>query len=171
MTDVQTPAVIVAGPDGVVRSANRAARNLIGSDGVGVHCWGFVGCLAESQGLPCQTGCVGRLLRAGAERARHTRFSLGDLWYRLTCIPVGDAVVASITADASEFRERWERLTPRERQVLDLIAEGQSSAEIADALGVRATTVRAHVEHMRDRFGVATRAALVARCLRLGLIG
>lgn len=58
-----------------------------------------------------------------------------------------------------------ERLTPRERQVLSRIATGETNAEIAQALGMREATVKAHVSRIFDTLGVANRvaAAMLAR--------
>lgn len=71
-------------------------------------------------------------------------------------------------ADGRAGRE--ERLTAREREVLALVADGFTTAEIGSALGLSSSTVRAHVAHMRNRLGAPTRAALVARAMRAGLL-
>ncbi len=57
-------------------------------------------------------------------------------------------------------------LTPREREVLNLVSQGMNSKEIARRLSISEATVRAHVEHMRVRTGASTRAALVALYLQ-----
>jgi len=56
------------------------------------------------------------------------------------------------------------RLTPREREVLDLIAEGMTNKEIARKLGIGPGTVKAHVEKLIAKLGVAdrTQAAVFA---------
>lgn len=51
-------------------------------------------------------------------------------------------------------------LTERQRQVVDLIAEGLTNAEIAQILGVSVRTVDAHVEHVRHKLGVRSRAQM-----------
>ncbi len=75
-----------------------------------------------------------------------------------------------IALDATAPREAWEHITRREREVLTLIAAGHNTADIAAELGVTPATIRAHVEHMRDRLDVPTRAALVARAIRVGFL-
>lgn len=57
------------------------------------------------------------------------------------------------------------RLTPRELDVLRLVAEGRSNADIAQRLFVSVGTVRKHIEHIFDRTGVRTRAKAVALVL------
>jgi DNA-binding CsgD family transcriptional regulator len=61
-------------------------------------------------------------------------------------------------------------LTARELEVLQLAARGSSGPEIARRLGVGATTVKTHFEHVYGKLGVGDRASAVASGLRLGLI-
>ena len=53
-------------------------------------------------------------------------------------------------------------LTAREWQVLELVAQGASNAQVAAALVTSVATVRKHMEHIFDRSGVRTRSAAVA---------
>jgi DNA-binding CsgD family transcriptional regulator len=62
-------------------------------------------------------------------------------------------------------------VTPRELEVLELIAEGESTAEIARALWITEDTVRTHVKRMLVRLGARTRAHAVAIAFREGLWG
>lgn len=57
-----------------------------------------------------------------------------------------------------------ERLTPREREVLDAIASGRTNKEIARSLGISPGTVKTHVERLIGKLGVRdrTQAAIVA---------
>lgn len=54
-------------------------------------------------------------------------------------------------------------LTPREREVLQHIIYGLTTPEIAREMGVEKNTVSTHVRNMFTKFGVRTRAHLVAR--------
>ncbi|WP_171166940.1 response regulator transcription factor [Streptomyces sp. I05A-00742] len=67
-------------------------------------------------------------------------------------------------------RARVERLTPRETDVLALLGGGASNAEIATALGMRESTVKAHVSRILAALEVGNRvqAALCARDAGLG---
>jgi DNA-binding CsgD family transcriptional regulator len=60
--------------------------------------------------------------------------------------------------------------TPREREVLDLIADGLSNKLIADRLGISEHTAKFHVRSLMDKLGADTRADLVARAARRGLL-
>jgi DNA-binding CsgD family transcriptional regulator len=57
------------------------------------------------------------------------------------------------------------RLTPREQQVLEWLAEGKTNAEIAQILVTAPGTVRKHLEHIYAKLGVHTRTAAAA-CVR-----
>ena len=61
------------------------------------------------------------------------------------------------------------RLTPRELDVLELVAAGFSTAEIARVLWITEDTVRTHVKRTLARLGARTRAHAVAIAFREGL--
>jgi NarL family two-component system response regulator LiaR len=77
------------------------------------------------------------------------------------------AVAARLVAAIAENRTpgaQLERLTRREREVLEQIAHGRSNKRIALELGISEKTVKAHVGHLLSKLGVAdrTQAALLA---------
>ena len=61
-------------------------------------------------------------------------------------------------------------LSPREREIVELIARGRSGDEIADQLGISPATVRTHVARAKTKLGARNRAQLVAKALGHGLI-
>ena len=62
-------------------------------------------------------------------------------------------------------------LSSRAREIVDLIARGQSNKGIANTLGIGAETVKSHVKSIFMKPGVDTRAQAVARARDLGLVG
>ena len=61
-------------------------------------------------------------------------------------------------------------LSARELEVLRLVAEGLSDAEIAERLVLSPHTVHRHVANIRTKLGLASRAAAAAHAARLGLL-
>jgi DNA-binding NarL/FixJ family response regulator len=78
-------------------------------------------------------------------------------------------VVAALAGEAEP--ELPADLTPREAEVLALIAAGLTNPEIADRLVVSAATVKTHVNHIFAKTGVRDRAQAVAFAYRHGLAG
>ena len=157
----QAPAVVVANREGAVVSQNIQARRLLGKK-LSESCWDVVGGMPGAKGLPCTRGCVLELLAAGIDRARHTKFTVAGRKHHLSCAPVGDTVVCMLKCEVDECPESWQSLTAREQDVLQLLALGETTGTVAQRLGISESTVRTHVEKMRTKPGVNTRAALVA---------
>jgi DNA-binding NarL/FixJ family response regulator len=61
------------------------------------------------------------------------------------------------------------QLSPREHQVLQLLAQGLTNREIARALTVSASTIKIHVEHILAKLGVSDRTQAAVRAIELGL--
>lgn len=66
--------------------------------------------------------------------------------------------------------ERAGGLTPREAEVLALVARGHSNQEIADALVLSVRTVQRHVENVYNRLGIHNRAGAALAAVNLGLV-
>jgi PAS domain S-box-containing protein len=69
---------------------------------------------------------------------------------------------------------RWQhipeaRLTPRQLEILQLLADGKSTAEIAEELYLSKTTVRNHIANLLTNLGVHTRVQAIVAATRLGL--
>ena len=76
--------------------------------------------------------------------------------------------------DSVQFRtadETLARLTPRQREVLKLIAEGKSTKQIALLLNISAKTVETHRTLLTDRLDIHETAGLVRYAIKAGLIG
>jgi PAS domain S-box-containing protein len=62
------------------------------------------------------------------------------------------------------------RLTPRQHEILELLASGTSTAEIAEALTLSTETVRNHLRGLLRELGAHTRVEAIATAQRLGLL-
>jgi predicted ATPase/DNA-binding CsgD family transcriptional regulator len=101
-------------------------------------------------------------------------FSVGQDLDRRDWIALADEVVAAAQDQTGPSRGRGEQsvsgLTAREREVLRLLVEGRSNAEIADALFVGSGTVKTHVANILAKLGVPTRVAAATYAVRHGLV-
>lgn len=74
-----------------------------------------------------------------------------------------------ITAER-EPEDTFDRLTQREKQILQMIAEGNSNKEIAALLGLSVNTVAVHRANLMDALGMHRTAELVVYAIRKGLV-
>jgi FixJ family two-component response regulator len=91
-----------------------------------------------------------------------------------------DAVHAAIERDRStsksraemeDFRQRFEQLTPREREVLPLVAAGLLNKEVAGKLATTERTIKFHRAHIKRKMRVGSLAELVRLVEKLGISG
>ena len=71
---------------------------------------------------------------------------------------------------ATEAAAGTRSLSPREREILKLIARGLSNVDVAHALSVSRATVRTHLEHIYEKLEVSNRTEAVTEGIRQGLI-
>ena len=81
----------------------------------------------------------------------------------------GDLLPADLTESARRGRTQLPALTPRERQVLDLMAQGRSNRAIADVLRISENTVKNHVRAVLDKLHARSRTDAVVRGVQAGL--
>ena len=81
-----------------------------------------------------------------------------------------DAIMMPAREVAADDDPSPEALTPREVQVLELVAEGLPNKTIADRLGISDQTVKFHLASIIGKLGAANRTDAVRRAVRRGLI-
>jgi FixJ family two-component response regulator len=74
-----------------------------------------------------------------------------------------DRVLRKERAELSEIRARFDSLTPREKEVLDLVVAGLLNKQIADELGASELTIKTHRAHVMEK----TRAESLAHLVRM----
>lgn len=141
--------------------------------------------LTSADGLPAMVAAWTRLLETGCVAGRHELAGPdgGTLEVRYCALSgalPGLYLIAFVPASwpeqelglsgDSEASESAPSLTPREREVLQLAAEGLTGPGIADALVISHATVRAHFRNIYEKLGVSERPAAVAKALRVGSI-
>lgn len=179
-------ALVTFGPDQRVLSWNAAMQELTGvseQDAVGRPCWEVLGGVEENGAIVCQAGCADvRLAREGSPlgtrmlsiRAREGRrlVSMATIvasGFEGGCVCMHllrEEVVVEPAAQKPSVR-----LTPRQRQVLALLAEGTPARAAAARLGISEVTVRNHIRAILAELGCHSQLAAVAEARRRGLVG
>jgi DNA-binding NarL/FixJ family response regulator len=83
---------------------------------------------------------------------------------------ISPAVIGSYLQRVGQMQSSLEQLTPRQREILQKIAEGRSTKEIAHDLGISAKTVETHRAQLMERLEIRDVAGLVRYAIRCGLI-
>ena len=96
--------------------------------------------------------------------------SLAAAYHGLVVIDPGMAAVLPLARAASEEDLLVEALTPRELDVLQLLAEGAANKAIARRLSISEHTVKFHVNAILGKLGAQSRTEAVVRATRAGLI-
>jgi DNA-binding NarL/FixJ family response regulator len=105
---------------------------------------------------------------SGAEIVAAVRAAAAGRYY--ISAPLSATRLEAYAARAAESKDDPTRLTPRERQVLQLAAEGRSNADIAELLGVSRRTVETHRASLRAKLNIQDTRDLVKYAIRAGLI-
>ncbi|MFN2557327.1 MAG: LuxR C-terminal-related transcriptional regulator [Nitriliruptorales bacterium] len=125
---------------------------------------------------------LGRAIEAGAAAVFHKTVEIVELISAVRTIAGGASLLAAtdsarcLQALAAARDRHWyarllgDSLSPREREVLALLAQGETNRTIAQSLGISAETVQTHVRNLLGKLDVGSRLEAVAKAMRLGLV-
>jgi len=119
-----------------------------------------------------RAGASGYLLKDAPERELIAAIHVASDGGSILAAPLTRRLIERFAAipDPGVLRPELERLTPRETEVLQLIARGLSNAEIAAELVVTEHTAKTHVAHILDKLGLRDRVQAVILAYESGVI-
>jgi DNA-binding NarL/FixJ family response regulator len=120
----------------------------------------LVGTPSEREDLRAQTDEIGIVVNGEYETLREARAAGVE----------ADAILIATPRPGLEETIPVEKLTARETDVLELLAEGLSNKAIAARLGISDQTVKFHVASIGSKLGAANRTEAVRLAVRRGLI-
>lgn len=118
--------------------------------------------------LVFSSGADGALLRSatGEELADAlTRLLAGERVLAPAFVPILAGTMSAITEDSGDGA-----LTPKEREVLALLAQGRSNRQIAETLFISGATVKTHLAHLYEKLGASDRQQAITHALAKGVL-
>ena len=122
---------------------------------------------------------IWQALRAGASGYLLKSASTAELELALKAVGHGETyldpgiarrVIAGYASGAAQQKSLIEQLSPRQREILQLIAEGRTTKEIAFLLNLSVKTVETHRAQLMERLDIHDVAGLVRYAIRQGLV-
>ncbi len=117
-----------------------------------------------------RAGCAGYLLKRSAVSELEVAVRAVARGETYLSPAVSKQVVDDYVGRTGGAADPIDALTPRQREILQLVAEGNTSKEIAERLGLSFKTVEAHRAQIMERLGVRDLAGLVRFAVRVGLV-
>ena len=114
-------------------------------------------------------------IEAGASAFIHKSQAASEVVNAIRTVAAGGTLftprtIATLLNKRREMDSQLESLTPREKEVLRLMAEGTSSRDIAARLGISYTTVRTHIRSLGSKLGVHSKLEAIVKARDLALI-
>jgi two-component system response regulator DevR len=114
-------------------------------------------------------------LEAGASAFLHKSRAAAEVVNAIRVVAGGGSLFTPRTISAlinkrREAETQLERLTPREKEVLRMMAEGAASRDIASRLGISYTTVRTHIRSLGSKLGVHSKLEAIVKARELALV-
>lgn len=149
--------------------------------------------LADIRAVHPSTACIilsamtddvmfGKAIEQGASAVLHKSIEIADLLDVIREVADGRTVLPAeatsrrLQALARSRDQRWhaqileQSITPREMEVLELLARGAGNRRIARELGISPDTVQTHIRNMLAKLAVGSRLEAVVKAIKLGLV-
>ncbi len=110
-----------------------------------------------------------RAMKAGAVEFLTKPYRRNDLLHAIRAAIERDRVAREHAFEAMELRQRYERLTPRERDVMALVVTGMLNKQIGGELATAERTIKFHRAHIMQKMKAESLAELVRMAGQLGL--
>ena len=122
-----------------------------------------------------------RVLESGASGYVLKEADVADLMAAITAVHAGGAFIYPSLAKrlveqflmrvgSGEDRSSYDNLTAREKEILTMIGDGLTNAEIAERVSLSVHTIQTHRSNIMEKLGLHNRAQLVTYAARVGLI-
>lgn len=108
-------------------------------------------------------------MKAGAVEFLRKPFRDQDLLDAIQQALERDCKAREQRAEVAELRSRFDSLTPREREVMALVAAGLLNKQVAGELGTSEASVKVHRQHVMEKIGAGSLAELVRMADKLGI--
>jgi DNA-binding NarL/FixJ family response regulator len=119
-------------------------------------------------------GMIDAAVHAGAQGFLPKSLSIGEMLAAINRVLDGDVFWPRSSVRSGKLRTPDDvappTLTPRQKQVLDLLCEGRSNAQMAESLCISERTVKAHLAGVFEALGVDSRVRALVKARALGLI-
>jgi FixJ family two-component response regulator len=115
------------------------------------------------------TASTVRAMRGGAEDFLEKRAAKEDLLDAVQRALARDARERAERSHHDEIRQRFDTISPREREVLGLVLQGRLNKQIASDLGIHERTVKVHRKSIMTKLGVRSVAALTRLAQEAGV--
>jgi len=111
-----------------------------------------------------------RAIQSGAKSYLLKDMSKAEIVGTIRAVHNGEQKLPTTVANRLAERQRREELTPREVEVLQLLAKGRSNKEIASVLFLSEDTVKSHLKTLFTKLGVQGRIEAVITAVRHGIV-
>jgi DNA-binding NarL/FixJ family response regulator len=117
-----------------------------------------------------RSGAVGYLLKSAEIADLEQAIKAAARGETYLSPPISRQVIKDYARHADNEGTQSDRLTPRQREVLQLIAEGYTTKAIAQGLKISVKTVETHRAQLMERLGIHDVAGLVRYAIQIGLV-